>query len=256
MIDTHTHLYFEWFDSDRSAAIMRARNNGVNGFIAVAVDLESSELIRRQINQEPDFYAAYGIHPNYVAKSKISDREKLAEMIKQDKRVVAVGEVGLDYYRGKDVKIAQQELFLQMVDLAAEFDLPLIIHNREADRDIIELLQAHRHSNTRGVFHCFSSDREMAQKVLDLNFHISFTGNITFKNFQFPEVLTYVPDERLLLETDAPFLAPVPHRGKRNEPAYLPLIAAHLAEMREQPLAVLQELANQNTRKLFNRMQV
>ncbi len=224
LIDTHCHLSFPEFDSDRNDVIDRAAGSDVGAMIDVGSSIEGSRRSAALAGKNDTIYAAIGVHPHEAASvtdEVISDFRELAK----NKKVIAIGEVGLDYYkhpRNDEFKEIQASAFKKFIRLAGELDLPLIIHSREAADETIRMLKEEKKANFRGVIHCFSGDKKFLQECLYFGLYVSFTCNITFKNAQtLRDVAREVPVERLLLETDAPFLAPQELRGKRNEPSYL-----------------------------------
>jgi TatD DNase family protein len=251
MIDTHTHLYFDWYDSDREAVIAESFASGVKAVISIAINTETSALVYEQSQQYPQIYAAYGIHPNDAAPIADADIEVISDYIAKDPKAVAVGEVGLDYYRDYAPADKQKSIFRKMIALAKTTGKPLIIHNRDADADVLAILQEENAAECGGVFHCFSGDMALAKQLLDINFHISFTGNITYKKFAHPEVVKNFPLDRILLETDSPFLAPVPFRGKRNQPAYVKYVAEKMADLRGISVDEIITTTNANVKRLF-----
>lgn len=251
MIDTHTHLYFDWYDEDRKKVYERMIESGVKATISVGVDAETCRQVYTQTQEYQFIYGACGIHPNDSHTSKQEDVELIESMILENSKIIAVGEVGLDFYRDYAEKDMQKSMFRQMIDLARRTKKPLIIHNREADEEVYRILKEEKAADIGGVFHCFAGDTAIAKRVLDMNFFISFTGNVTFKNFRQRDVVEYVPLEKLLLETDSPFLTPVPYRGKRNEPAYLQYVAKGLADIKQIPLQKIIDQTNINTFNLF-----
>ncbi|MDD5429039.1 MAG: YchF/TatD family DNA exonuclease [Candidatus Omnitrophica bacterium] len=231
LIDTHCHLDFDDFAADRDAVIERAKQAGVGAIIDVGSSVEGSRRALKLAESSDIIYASLGVHP-HDAKS-VTDKviADFKEMAKSDK-VVAIGEVGLDFYRNLSPKEEQEAAFRKFIRLAGELDLPLIIHAREAAPEVIRILTEEKRNGLRGVMHCFSGDKDFLQRSLEIGLHISFTCNITFKNAgALREVVREVPTERLLLETDAPFLAPQKLRGKRNEPAYLTYLVKELASI-------------------------
>jgi TatD DNase family protein len=250
-VDTHVHLDFEAFDPDREEVILRARENGIVGLLNVGIDLRSSGAGIRLAESHEGVWAAVGVHPHDVAEITTAHVEALGEAAKHPK-VVAIGEVGLDFYRDLSPREKQREAFAWFLELARERQLPVIIHTRAAHKETLEMVRRESEKGLlRGVFHCFSGDREVAEEVLGLGFHISFCGNLTYKNSRLAEVLRFVPLERLLLETDSPFLPPEPHRGKRNEPVYLHLTARKIAEVKAVPLSEVLARTTQNAIELF-----
>jgi TatD DNase family protein len=250
LIDTHCHLDFDRYELDRKEVIQRAFDANVAGLLNISVDLKSARKSIEIAERYQGIYAAVGVHPNDAAEASEEDLVELLSLL-QHPKVVAVGEVGLDLYRDYSPKEVQRKIFKRFLHWSIEYQKPLIIHNRNADAEIVSLIENTSKSGWRGVFHCFSGDRNLAQRILDLGFLISFTGTITFKNSTSTPVVKYVPLDRLLLETDSPFLAPVPHRGKRNEPAYVHFIAQKIAEIKGHTVQEVARITTQNARDLF-----
>lgn len=221
LIDTHCHLDFKDFDVDRDDVIDRAKKAGVIGIINVASSIEGTARSIELASSHDIIYATLGVHPHdvkTVTDSVIADFRAMSK----EKKVVAIGEVGLDYYRNISPQEEQKAAFKKFIHLALDLDLPIIIHARESSEDVLGMLKKEKRSGLRGVMHCFSGDEKFLKSCLDFGLYISFTCNLTFKNAEnLRAVAGHVPSERLLLETDAPFLAPQEFRGKRNEPAYL-----------------------------------
>jgi TatD DNase family protein len=249
-IDTHAHLQLAHFDADREAVIRRAREAGVEKIIVVSTDVTSSRQSLQLAEKYPGLFAAVGIHPTDCGKAAEEDFATIAELA-QHPKVVAIGEIGLDFYWKPFSQEAQQRAFIRQLHLAQELRKPVIIHNREAGAAILQTLHDAGINHLSGVFHCFSENVEYAQRVLALGCHISFTGNLTYKKSTLPEVAAQVPLECLLLETDAPFMTPMPHRGKRNEPAYTVYIVEKLAEIKKISLAEAARQTTANAVSLF-----
>jgi TatD DNase family protein len=250
LIDTHAHLYFNHFDQEREEVIQRAFEAGVKKIINIGVDLETSQQCIEMAEKHPGLFAAVGIHPNDSTKMHEDALTSLREFT-QHPKVVAIGEIGLDFYRDRSPVETQRKAFRRQIGLAKDLGLPIVIHNREAIGEILDLLNSEGTEGLRGVFHCFSEEERFADEVLELGFHISFTGNLTFKNSKLPEVAKKVPLERLLLETDSPFLSPEPRRGRRNEPAHVVYIAQKLSEIKEIEVSELQRITTANAERLF-----
>lgn len=248
--DTHAHLYFDAFDADRGEVLSRAFSQGVERIISVSIDLETLEQSLALAQQHKQIYTTVGFHPTDAGKCSSGDVQTLRHKA-DNPRVVAVGEVGLDYYWDTTPKDVQHEVFRKMIRLADELSLPLIIHNREAGGDILRILREEMSEGQSGVFHCFTGDEAFLEEVLGLGFMVSFTGIITFKKNNLNGVVPRVPLERLLLETDAPFLAPMPFRGKRNEPAYVKHTAEKVAELFGQELEEIARVTTRNANRLF-----
>ncbi len=249
-IDTHAHLNLNQFDNDRDQAVERALQQKVTAIINVGIDIATSRESIALAERSEHIYAAAGMHPNESARASLDYLKQINSLLKHS-GVVAIGEIGLDYYRDDAPADIQQRVLREQLDLAVMTDMPVIIHTRQAWDDILRILKADYNAQLRGVFHCFSGNYEQAQAVLDLGFHISFTGVLTFKNAKAAEIAARLPLDRLLLETDSPFMAPVPHRGKRCEPAYVPLIAEKLAAIKAVSIEEVAEQTTANARKLF-----
>ena len=250
-IDTHAHLDFPELRPHLDAVFSNARLAGVPQIITIGIDAVTNRNALQIARDNPGIYAAIGWHPHEAAKADASLEEQVKSLA-NDPKVVAIGEIGLDYYRDYAPRERQKKVFARMIAIASELDLPVVIHCRDAFGDVLDILRSKMQANTRGVFHCFSGDEENLRQVLDLDFHVSYTGNITYKKTPLISTVQATPAERLLLETDCPFLTPHPHRGKRNEPAYIPLIATKLAEIKGITVEDLRDQARENTHRLFN----
>ncbi|MBU5266087.1 TatD family hydrolase [Virgibacillus proomii] len=251
LFDTHVHLNARDFFEDRDETIKRAIAAGVKYMVVVGFDRETIPLAIEIAEQYKTIYAAVGWHP--VDAIDMTDRE--LEWIKElsaHPKVVAIGEMGLDYHWDKSPKDVQKEVFRKQIRLAKKLNMPIIIHNREATEDIIEVLKEEDAASVGGIMHCYNDSVDYVQTCLDMNFYISLGGPVTFKNATLPkEVAVQVPLDRLLIETDAPFLTPHPYRGKRNEPAYVKLIAEKIAELRGVSLEEISEATTKNAISLF-----
>lgn len=253
LVDTHCHLDFDKFDEDREAIVQRAAEYGVTRIIVPALDLQNCEAVLKLTEQYEGVFAAIGIHPNATAVLP----DKWLQTIKtyaQQPKVVAIGEIGLDYYWDDSPKAAQHEALRQQLALAAALELPVIIHNREASADVVRLLaESPLAGRARpGVLHSFSADWATAQAALDMGFYLGFTGPVTFKKAEeLRQIVAKVPLERILVETDAPFLTPHPYRGKRNEPGYVRFVAEKIAEIRGMETAVFARQTTANAERLF-----
>ncbi|WP_188456160.1 TatD family hydrolase [Virgibacillus oceani] len=252
LFDTHVHLNARQFTEDREEVIKRAFDTGVNYMVVVGFDRETIPLAIEIAEQNETIYAAVGWHP--VDAIDMTDEELTwIEELSSHPKVVAIGEMGLDYHWDKSPKDIQKEVFRKQIRLAKKVKMPIIIHNREATGDIIEILQEEDAKQVGGIMHCYNDSARYVQTCLDMNFYISLGGPVTFKNAPLPkEVAVQVPLDRLLVETDAPFLAPHPNRGKRNEPAYVKLVAEKIAELREMPFDEISKITTENAFSLFN----
>ncbi len=253
MIDTHVHLTWPSFEGDVPAVLERAREAGVNGVIDLGTDLATSRRAAEHAHAHEGVYFAAGIHPNDCGNAELADLIEIAQLCR-DPKCAAVGEIGLDYYREHTEPAVQQDFFRRQLALARELGKPVVIHDRNSSEDLLRVLEEEGydgHTTAGGVFHCFAGGVEMAQEVLRRGFHISFTGNLTFKKSDRGEVAARVPLDRLLLETDSPFMAPVPRRGKRCEPAYVVYVAAKLAALHEVSLDEIARQTTANAHRLF-----
>jgi len=231
LIDTHTHLDDARYDSDREAMIARAREAGVEAFVTIGCDLSTSQAAIALADRYPCVYASVGVHPHEVKHMGDEWYDELRRLATH-KKVVAYGEIGLDYHYNHSSPKEQRNRFREQVALARELNLPVIIHTREAQEDTMTILREEKASDVGGVFHCFSGDAWLAKDALDLGFYLSFSGILTFQNASMlRDIAKTVPLDRLLIETDCPYLTPVPHRGKRNEPAFVSLVARQLAQI-------------------------
>ncbi|MDX1415725.1 MAG: TatD family hydrolase [Candidatus Promineifilaceae bacterium] len=253
LVDTHCHLDFERFDEDRDQVIARALVAGVKRIIVPALDLKNCPAVLRLAEQHAAVFAAVGVHPNSTADWQADWIDAIRDFARHNK-VVAIGEIGLDYYWDRSPKTVQQQALSSQLDLAAELELPVIIHNRESSHDVIRLLTKSplNGRDNPGVLHSFLADWQTASAALDLGFYLGFTGPVTFKKAEgLRDIARRIPINRLLIETDAPFLAPEPRRGKRNEPSYVAFIAERIAALRDMNPDVFAEQTTHNAARLF-----
>jgi TatD DNase family protein len=249
-IDSHAHLEMEAFDGDREAVIGRAAAAGLTAIITVGTTLPDCEKAVSLAGFYPLVHAAVGIHPHEVKGIEAGTCNALRILAGQAK-VVAIGEIGLDFFYDFSPREIQLRWFSEQLDLAEELDLPVIIHDREAHAETLAILRQ-RKGRLRGVLHCFSGDPVMARECIELGLHLSVAGPVTYRKAdQLRAVAREIPAERLLIETDAPYLAPQPYRGKRNEPAYVVETARYLAEIRGMAAGELERVTEQNARRLF-----
>lgn len=253
LIDTHTHLDDAKYHHDRDAMIARARDAGVGNLITIGCDLATSRSAVALADQYSFVYASVGVHPHevkHIGDGWYNELRRLA----QSKKVVAYGEIGLDYHYNHSSPKDQRDRFREQIQLARELSLPIIIHTREAQEDTIAILKEEKGSDVGGVFHCFSGDAWLAKDALDLGFYLSFSGILTFQNAtMLREIAKNTPLDRILIETDCPYLTPVPHRGKRNEPAYVARVAEQLATIHGPALSLeqIEHLTTENAKRLF-----
>jgi TatD DNase family protein len=250
LVDSHTHVDAPQFAADREAVIAAAFAAGVTRLVDAGGDLASSEAAVALARCYPgQVFAGVGVHP-HEATTFSDETPAVLRALAVQPGVVAIGEIGLDYYYMNSPRAAQQEVFVRQLELARELDLPIIVHNRDAHEDLMALLRAHG-QGVRGVLHCFSGDLRMAWEGLDLGFFISFAGPLTFRKSALPEVAAQIPLDRVLIETDSPYLSPHPLRGKRNEPRNVVLVAERLAEIRGLPLEEIATRTTANAQALF-----
>jgi TatD DNase family protein len=251
LTDTHTHLNAKQFNEDREEVIQRALDAGVTRIVNIGFNRETIPSSVALAESYDFIYSAVGWHPQDAVTMEPGDLEWIEELCKHPK-VVAIGEIGLDYYWDTSPKDVQHRVFREQIRLARKLGMPIVIHNREAHQDILAILKEEKAAEVGGIMHCFSGSWETAKQCLDMNFYISFGGPVTFKNAKQPkEVLAQVPIDRLLIETDAPYLTPHPHRGKRNETAYVRLVAEAAAEIKGVSLEELAEITTQNAIRLL-----
>ena len=251
-IDSHAHLEMPDYDHDRDEMIKRALDQGIENIVTIGIDKEECEQAIKLSAAYPFIYVALGLHPHNAKKSD----NKLFDFIKENarhKKVVALGEMGLDFFKNWSPRNDQIKCFHDQLALARELKLPAIIHDRDAHEETLSILREERAWESGGVIHCFSGDFKMAAACIDMGFFISIPGTITFKNASIlQDVVMKVPLESILIETDAPFLAPVPFRGKRNEPAYVRYVAEMIAEIKKVPLETVALVTTINAKRLFN----
>lgn len=251
LFDTHVHLNADQFFEDREETIQRAFDAGVKYMVVVGFDRQTIPLAIEIAEQHDTIYAAVGWHPVDAVDMTDEDLSWIEELSAHPK-VVAIGEMGLDYHWDKSPKDVQKDVFRKQIALAKKVNMPIIIHNREATEDIRDVLQEEKASEVGGIMHCYNDSAEYVQTFLDMNFYISLGGPVTFKNATMPkDVAVDVPSDRLLVETDAPFLAPHPNRGKRNEPAYVKLVAEKIAELRGISFEELSKMTTDNAFAFF-----
>jgi TatD DNase family protein len=250
LIDTHAHLDSTQFDEDRDEIINNSIQNGIKFIINPAVNFESCKKIIDLANQHESIYVCLGIHPHDAKEyndAMMSDIEDLLN----SKKVVGVGEIGLDYHYNFSPKEQQKLVFREFLRLAKRKSLPVVIHNRNADEDIMKILESEIDENLKGQFHCFSGDNELAKKVLEYGFYISFTGSITFPKNKYIGVVSKIPLEKLLLETDSPYMSPNPFRGQVNNPGRLIYIVKKIAQIKGLPESKIIEMTHDNAVELF-----
>lgn len=252
MIDTHTHLYSEAFDEDRAEVIQRALDNGVQQFFLPAIDSETHQkMLDLEAEYPNQMLAMMGLHPCSVKPENWENELSIVENYLNQRHFCAIGEIGIDLYWDKSTLDIQIKVFEKQIDWAIERDLPIVIHTRESFDETFEVLERKKHPKLRGIFHCFSGDLAQAQRAIDLGFLLGIGGVLTFKNGKIDQFLAEIPLENIVLETDSPYLAPVPHRGKRNESAYIPLIVGKMVDIYGKDFAEIDKITTENSKRIF-----
>ena len=256
LVDSHCHLDFDVFDEDRADAIKRAKDAGIGTMVTICTRVTRFEGILSIAESDPNIWCSVGIHPHQVEEEPRVSIEDLVSRARNPK-VVGIGETGLDYYYDNSPHDVQKESFRTHIGAARETGLPLIVHTRDADEDMADILEDEMGKGAfPGVLHCFSSGADLARRALDIGFYISLSGIVTFKNAQdLRDIVEDVPIDRILVETDAPFLAPIPNRGKRNEPSFVVHTAAKVAEIKNVNFDLLSMTSTDNFFRLFNKAQ-
>lgn len=253
MIDTHTHLYVEEFDADRDEMIRRAIKKGITKFYLPAIDSESHEkMLALEAEYPENIFSMIGLHPCYVKPKSWEKELAIVENYLNERTFPAIGEIGIDLYWDKTTLDIQIKAFEKQIDWAIERDLPIVIHTRESFEEVFEVLERKKHPKLRGIFHCFSGDLDQAKHAIELGFLLGIGGVVTFKNGKIDQFLKEISLEHIVLETDSPYLAPVPYRGKRNESAYLDLVAGKLVDIYGVDFSEIEQITTQNAERIFN----
>ncbi|MBO9683850.1 MAG: TatD family hydrolase [Flavisolibacter sp.] len=247
-IDTHAHIYLPEFDDDRAAALQRAQEANVKISILPAIDSSTHDTMLNVEATYENCYAMIGLHPCSVNQDYEKELNIIEKHLKQ-RKFIAIGEIGLDFYWDKTFTELQYQAFHKQIEVAIQNDLPIVIHSRNAIDECIDVVK--EHPRVTGVFHCFSGNEEQARKIIDLGFMLGIGGVVTFKNAGLDKVIEKIGLTNVILETDAPYLAPVPYRGKRNEPAYIKLVAEKLSALSNLSMEEIAELTTENAKKLF-----
>ena len=249
-IDTHCHL--DILESTPEETIIEAKQAGVQRMVTIAVDEPSLDFVSSTVQEFPAVYGSVGFHPHDASKLTKSLLQKIRQLAEEQHKLIAIGETGLDYHYMNSPAEIQQQAFRKQLQLAVELNLPVILHSREAETDTLNILQEFP-VPSHGVAHSFTSSIEMARTLVDMGWYLGINGIVTFKNAEdLRKVVRWLPLDRLLLETDSPFLAPIPFRGKPNKPAHIPAIATFIAELREISLEELAQQTTANAQRLFN----
>ena len=253
IFESHAHYEDEAFDEDREALIASLVPNGIEYVVNVGSNVETCQKTVKLTDKYDFFYGALGIHPSEIAGVTHKELEWIAHETGHNPKIAAVGEIGLDYYWDKDNKEQQMDFFVRQIAMAKELHKPVIVHSREAAKDTYDVMCAEKAGECTGVVHCFSYHKEEAAKYLNMGFYIGIGGAATFKNNnKTREVIAYAPIDRILLETDCPYLAPVPHRGKRNSSLNLPIIARCIADIKKMPYDMVVSSTYDNARRMYN----
>ena len=251
LIDSHAHLDDRRFDRDRDMIIKKLQDNGIELVINIGADLKTSIASVALAEKHDNIYAVVGVHPHSAKEIDESTIEILRSFAAREK-VLAIGEIGLDFYRDLSPRDLQRKWFKEQIKLAKQVDLPVVIHSRDADQEVFDTLKEAQDGSLRGVMHCYSGSAELAEEFIKLGFYISLAGPVTFKNARVPrEVAKAVPLDKLLVETDSPYLTPEPYRGKRNEPIFVKYVGGTIADIKGISYEELAKATNRNTKRLF-----
>lgn len=252
MIDTHTHLYSEEFDEDRKEMIERALSKGISKFYLPAINSETHQkMLALEAEYSNQIISMMGLHPCYVKPETWESELKIVEDYLNQRPFAAIGEIGIDLYWDQSTLDIQMKAFEKQIDWAIERDLPIVIHTRSSFDEVFEVLDRKKHPKLRGIFHCFSGDLNQAKRAIELQFILGIGGVVTFKNGKIDQFLNAIPLDKIVLETDSPYLAPVPHRGKRNESSYLDLVVGKLVNIYNKDFAEIDRITTENAEHLF-----
>ena len=250
-IDTHAHLYLEQFTEDIQEVLDKSKNSGVEKIFLPNINSDTIEAMNQLAFDNPDFcYPMIGLHPCYVKENYKEELLRLEEEL-TNRTYFGIGETGIDLYWDVTHKKQQIEAFEFQIELAKQYQLPIIIHSRDCLDLTLDIIESNQNGHLTGIFHCFNGDKAQCKRAADMGFHMGLGGVITFKKANLGEMVSYAPQEYLLLETDSPYLSPTPHRGKRNESSFLPLVAMKVAEFRAQPVIGVRDYTTFNAEKLF-----
>ncbi len=255
MIDSHCHLDFKDFNNNRLEIIESAVASGIHTFINIGADLESSRRTSKLTEKHDCIFGTVGIHP-HDAKTYNNNVEDEIYRLLDNKKIVGVGEIGLDYYRDLSPRDIQKDVFRKQLEIAVEKNLPVVIHTRDSFRESVEIVKDYAAQLPGGVFHCFPGTIDEAYEVIDLGFHIGIGGVVTFNKAMMASVAEEIPLEHILIETDCPYLAPVPFRGKQNQPAYVKYVAEKVADLKKIKLAEVEKITDRNCQKLFRLVEI
>lgn len=251
LFDTHCHVNDQAYAEDRTAVLQRAFDGGMAYMMCPATDVKTSEEVVALSRQYDQIYCAVGIHPEEAASATPEGLEEIRRLAKEEPKVVAIGEVGLDYHWPEPSHDIQKAVFIDMVKMALELDLPIDIHDREAHGDTLDILRQYG-KGLRGVFHCYSGSLEMTDELLRMGFYFGFTGSMVYANSKRAKrVVSNLPMDRILIETDSPYLTPPPYRGTRNEPSYVKYVAAEIARLRDMTVEEVEQITTENAKRIF-----
>jgi TatD DNase family protein len=252
LIDTHTHLYTEEFDADRTAVVQRAIDNGIEKLLLPNIDIDSIEPMQQLCNQYPNnCYPMMGLHPTSVDANYNQNLDTIKTHLK-DNKYIAIGEIGIDLYWDKTFAKQQKLALLEQFQWAIDYNLPVVIHSRDSFTEIIEVIKEFNNPKLQGVFHCFTGTEEIANEIINLGFLLGIGGVLTFKNSGLADQIKNIDIKNIILETDSPYLTPTPHRGKRNESSYVTLVAEKLAQVKNLSLQEVANITTANAKHLFN----
>jgi TatD DNase family protein len=250
LIDTHCHLYLDDFKQDIGELLERARKEGVHKFYLPAISSAETTTLLQLEEEYPECIAMMGLHPCYVKENYLDELEQVKQWL-QKRKFAAIGEIGLDFYWDKTFATQQYAAFQLQIDWALQYKLPVVIHTRNAMTETIDVVAGYKEKGLRGIFHCFSGSYEEAKKIIDMGFYLGIGGVVTYKNSGLTAVLKDIPVESMVLETDAPYLTPVPFRGKRNESSYLKYIVAKIAEIKGVSIEAVAAITTKNAENIF-----
>ncbi|WP_417430636.1 TatD family hydrolase [Halpernia sp.] len=255
MIDTHTHLYSEEFDDDRNEMIERALSKGVSKFFLPAINSETHQKMFDLEAEYPEqIFSMVGLHPCYVKPESWDKELEIVENYLKQRKFPAIGEIGIDLYWDKTTLDIQIKAFEQQIDWAIQYDLPIVIHTRNSFDETFAVLENKKCEKLRGIFHCFSGALDQAKRAINLGFSLGIGGVVTFKNGKIDQFLNEIPLDKIVLETDSPYLAPVPFRGKRNESSYLDLVVGKLVDIYGKTFAEIDQITTENAEKIFSKI--
>ena len=254
IVDSHCHLDYSQLYDQLDNVLKRAHKNKVKYFLTICTNLDSFEIIKLIINKYENIFGTFGIHPHETEKFLKVDCKRILDAKEKNKKIIGIGETGLDYYYTHSDKKIQRDIFIEHIKASSLLDIPLIVHSRNAENDTIDIIKnMSKNSKLKVILHCFTGTKDFAKKLLDLNCYISFSGIITFKNTsELAEVAKFVPLDKLLVETDSPYLSPIPYRGKSNEPSYIIHTINKLAQIKNISEDIVSESTTRNFKKLFD----